>query len=116
MPSEAQRIIEGEVRKVKIALEALGQKLEEGKLRVGLEKFKDALDSARLSIWAILTAGKPAEYPSVLLRIRLQRAVEMCENIRTDINNGTPAGPAELRRFCTTLKTTLKQVEPVVQA
>ena len=116
MPSAAQRIIDGEVHKVRTALGALEDKLRAGKIRAGLEKFKDALDSARLSIWAILTAGKPAEYPSVLLRIRLQRAVEMCENIRSDINNGTPAGPAELRRFCTTLKTTLKQVEAVVQA
>ncbi len=115
MPRKLQKIIDGEVGKVKAALHALEQKLEAGKIQAGLEGFRDALDSTRLSIWALLTAEKPAEYPSVLLCFRLQRGVELCQDISSDISNGISTTPAELGRFYSTLKATLKQLEPVVR-
>ena len=116
MPSAAQRIIDGEVHKVKGALGALEDKLQAGKIRAGLEEFKDAIDRTRVSIWAILTSSRPAEFDTVLLRLRLRRAGELCQNIDSDIKRGIPIAPSEVHRFRTTLRTTLKRLEQLVEA
>ena len=111
-----QGIVADQIAGLKSALKTLEQQLAAGKVRTGLEEFKDAIDRTRVSIWAILTSSRPAEFDTVLLRLRLRRAGELCQNIDSDIKRGIPIAPSEVHRFQTTLRTTLDRLEQLVEA
>lgn len=44
-----------------------------------------AVDNARKSLWAVLTAAHAGEYGAFLGRIRVRRATETCEDVLADL-------------------------------
>lgn len=103
---------------IKTSLLEVEQSLAEGETpRRGLEDFKMAVDHIRLSIWAILTAAQSEDYPGVVARFRLGRAVEICQHVIADIDAGviTPGFP-ELERFRGAIEETQERIARLMEA
>jgi hypothetical protein len=65
-----------------------GQLARSGTPPEGLEDLKKAVDSLRTSVWAILSAGRSANYKSLVERFRLRRALDTNRGIVADIDAG----------------------------
>jgi hypothetical protein len=55
----------------------------------GMEDLKSAIDDARLRLWAMISAAGSADPEGVLLRFRLRRGQEICQNVLRDLDAGT---------------------------
>jgi hypothetical protein len=58
----------------------------------GLEDLKAAVDSLRISVWAVLSASRSSNYPGFIARFRLRRGIEILRSILADLE--TEAGRA----------------------
>ncbi len=103
--------------KLKEELERIEGQLTGGEIPAeGLEDFRRAVDSLRMTVWAVLTASESDQYDITITRFRLNRAVESCQQIVGDINSGSIAADSpELRRFHDTIRDTLKRVESLTR-
>jgi len=104
-----------EIKELKSTLEQLEQRLESTQVPlVVLKDLKTAVDHARLTLWALLSAESEKQSGpagKIIARFRVLRAKEICEQITQDISSQdiTPALP-ELPQFHSTLKTTLDHI------
>lgn len=51
----------------------------------GLRDLGQAVDSVRKSAWAVLTAEHAGDYQGFLAKIRVRRAIELCQDVLTDL-------------------------------
>ena len=107
-----------QVDNLKSALRAIEGELAQREVpKEGLEDLKRAVDNIRRTVWALITAAEsPDKYEVVLARYRLNRAMELCQQVVLDINASfIPIDSAELRRFHVTMKGTLDRVERLMK-
>ncbi len=107
-----------QVDNLKSTLQAIEGELAQREVpREGLEDLKRAVDNIRRTVWALITAAEaPDEYVIVLARLRLNRAMELCQQVVLDINASfIPIDSAELRRFHVTMKGTVDRVERLMK-
>jgi hypothetical protein len=51
----------------------------------GLRDLGQAVDNVRKSAWAVLTAEHSGDYHGFLAKIRVRRAIELCQDVLTDL-------------------------------
>ena len=79
-----------------------------------LEELKDAVDHLRTTLWAAMSANTddPDVLASKLVNLRLQRAAEICRQIRLDVDaNEVDISSAELPMLQEALHLTMNRVE-----
>jgi hypothetical protein len=70
----------------------------------GLADFKAAVDSIRLSVWAILTAAHSDDYDRYIGKYRLRRLTEMMGSMVADAEaDAIPRATDEFQAFCAVL-------------
>ena len=107
-----------QVDNLKRALQAIENQLAQREVpQEGLEDLKRAVDHIRTTVWALITAAEsPDNYEVVLARFRLNRAMELCQQVVLDINASfIPIESSELRRFHVTMKGTMDRVERLMK-
>lgn len=110
-------LLKEQVEKLKSTLGTIETQLSAQAVpREGLEDLKNAVDNVRRTVWALLSAAESThDYEVLLARFRLNRALELCQQVAVDIGAGLIAtDSSELRRFHTTLKDTLSRVERLI--
>ena len=79
-----------------------------------LKDLKSAVDSIRLSVWAVLTAAQAddqAAAQEVIARFRVRRATELGRNVLVDLqNNAISADAPEIGNFTATMDQVLTQL------
>ena len=55
----------------------------------GLRDLGQAVDNVRKSAWAVLTAEHSGDYQGFLAKIRVRRAIELCQDVLTDLYSDT---------------------------
>ena len=102
-----------QVRQLKNALVEIDKPLATRDLPpVVLEDFKMAVDHTRLTVWAVLSAGQVDQIGPAIIRFRLKRAAEMCQQIKLDIEAGQiGADSSDLKTFQDTLKSTNDRID-----
>ena len=55
----------------------------------GLGELKDAIDDIRLTMIGIVTATHSEDYDGSIGRLRIKRAVDLCQNLVADVIDGT---------------------------
>ena len=107
-----------QVDSLKSALRAIEGELAQREVpREGLVDLRKAVDNTRQTVWALLTAAEaPDEYEVVIARFRLNRAMELCQQVVLDINASfIPIDSAELHRFHVIMKGTMDRVERLMK-
>lgn len=109
-----------QIRQLKRALEEIEKRLTEGTVPFPvLEDFKAAIDHIRMTVWAILSTPQANQYElaSSIVRFRLKRSTQMCQQIVMDINSSeiTVDSP-ELQEFHAALKNTLERIDRLYQS
>ncbi len=107
-----------QVDNLKSALQSIEGELAQREVpKEGLEDLKRAVDNIRRTVWALITAAEsPDKYELILARFRLNRAMELCQQVVLDINASfIPIDSAELRRFHVTMKGTVDRVERLMK-
>lgn len=89
------------IRNLKGDLESIEAELAKGEAPPEtLQDFKSAVDSIRLSVWAVLTAAQSTDYQQakqVVARFRARRLAELCRNVLEDISKeNIPADSPDL--------------------
>ena len=110
--------LKAQVDNLKSTLQAIEGELAQREVpKEGLEDLKRAVDNIRRTVWALITAAEsPDDYEIVLARFRLNRAMELCQQVVLDINASfIPIDSAELRRFHVTMKGTVDRVERLMK-
>lgn len=92
------------IRNLKGDLESIEAELAKGEAAPEtLQDFKSAVDSVRLSVWAVLTAAQSTDYQQakiVVARFRTRRLAELCRNVLEDISKeNIPADSPELEEL-----------------
>ncbi len=86
----AQDDLARRVRDLKDALSSIETELKQGTQRpAGLEDLKAAVDSVRLSLWAILSSSQAEDYDAFIGAFRLRRATEIGRRLLGELENGS---------------------------
>jgi hypothetical protein len=110
----------GRLYEIKIALEDLERELAQREVAwQALRDFKIAVDHVRLSVWAMLTAERPAsggvtpdEASVTVARFRLARATELLGHVRADMEARIIAADTpEVLPFRTAVEATVSQLK-----
>jgi hypothetical protein len=79
-----------QVNSIRLTLQAVEAQVGTGRLqRSALEDLKSAVDEIRLRIWAIMAAAAEGSDGLALQRFRLRRAIEFCDNLSKEFEDGT---------------------------
>lgn len=84
-----------------------------------LEDFKMAVDHIRTDIWAAMSTRYTEQYKVAagIVRFRLKRAAQMCEQIKLDIDAGEVSVDAsELKVFHTAVKKSSERIDELYQS
>ncbi len=105
-----QRIDDEEVRRhieeVRSALNVLVAELPQNdRSAEGVRDLGLAVDNVRQSLWAVLTSQRSGDYASYIGEVRVQRAVDACEDVLSDLYADAMASSTPgLAVFCATLR------------
>ena len=103
------------MRQLRVKLEEIDQRLQGDPLPAPvLEDLKGAVDHLRTTLWAAMSANTddPDVLTSKLISLRLQRAADICRQIRLDIDAGElDINSAELTKLREALHLTVTRVD-----
>jgi hypothetical protein len=103
------------VRQLRAQLEEIDKRLQGAPLPIAvLEDLKDAVDHLRTTLWAAMSANTddPDVLASKLVSLRLQRAEEICRQIRLDVDaNEVDINSSELPKLREALHLTVTRVD-----
>jgi len=103
------------VRQLRAQLEEIDKRLQGAPLPMAvLEDLKSAVDHLRTTLWAAMSANTddPDVLASKLVSLRLQRAAEICLQIRLDVDaNEVDINSVELPKLREALQLTADRVE-----
>jgi len=112
--TQQQALIE-QVRQLRAQLEEIDKRLQGAPLPMAvLEELKDAVDHLRTTLWAAMSANTddPNVLASKLVSLRLQRAEEICRQIRLDVDaNEVDINSVELPKLREALHLTVTRVD-----
>ena len=79
-----------QVNSIRLTLQAVESQVGSGKIQKGaLDDLKSAVDEIRLRIWAIMSAAAEGSDGLALQRFRLRRAIEFCDSLNEEFENGS---------------------------
>jgi len=103
------------VRQLRTQLEEIDKRLQGDPLPAAmLEDLKGAVDHLRTTLWAAMSANTddPDVLTSKLISLRMQRAAEICRQIRLDIDAGDlDINSADLPKLREALHLTVNRAE-----
>ncbi len=112
--TQQQTVIE-QVQQLRAQLEEIDKRPQGAPLPMAvLEDLKGAVDHLRTTLWAAMSANTddPDALASKVASLRLQRAAEICRQIRLDIDaNQVDINSAELPKLREALHLTVNRVE-----
>jgi hypothetical protein len=100
--------LDNQVTSIRLTLQAVEAQVGSGRIQKGaLDDLKSAVDEIRLRIWAIMSAAAERSDGLALERFRLRRAIEFCDSLNREFEDGTMQAT---HRECVTLKTSLDRL------
>ena len=112
--TQQQALVE-QVRQLRTQLEEIDKRLQGAPLPIAvLEDLKGAVDHLRTTLWAAMSANTddPNVLASKLVSLRLQRAEEICRQIRLDVDaNEVDINSVELPKLREALHLTVTRVD-----
>lgn len=103
------------MRQLRTQLEEIDKRLQGSPLPIAvLEDLKAAVDHLRTTLWAAMSANTadPDVLTSKLISLRMQRAAEVCRQIRLDIDAGDlDINSADLPQLREALHLTVNRLE-----
>jgi hypothetical protein len=109
-----QALIE-QVRQLRTKLEEIDERLQSAPLPITvLEDLKNAVDHLRTTLWAAMSANTdhPDALNAKLVSLRLQRATQICRQIRLDIDaSAVDINSADLPELSEALDLTVNRVQ-----
>lgn len=105
--------LRSQVNSIRLTLQALESQVGAGRLpQEALEDLKSAVDEIRLRMWAIMAASAAGSDGLALERFRLRRAIESCDNLSNEFDNGTISAR---HKECVTLLGSLDRLAKCVE-
>ncbi len=82
--------LSSQVDSIRLTLQAVEAQVGNGRIQKGaLDDLKSAVDEIRLRIWAIMSAAAEGSDGLALQRFRLRRAIESCDSLNQELEDGT---------------------------